>query len=148
MSTVALGPGDPTERMTAFQPWSDGDPVPVIFGGQGARMIVARLEVTPAVGDCLAQQTVVRDEQGTQIAADRSPVLSYPAVDGSGAAVPDTSDTYAIFLPGSYPPPGAHLVVTTTIGALSVTHTLLIVEDGVDLAPARDLAAPDLASSD
>lgn len=148
IDSIAIGPGEAYGGASLFRAWQDGDGVKVVEGGQGAHMIVARIEVTGSAGRCLSQNTVVRDEQGKEIAGELAPVEAGPATDARGAPIPGTVDSYPIFLPGAYPlDEGTHLRVTATSGGHSVTRTLVIVSPYADLAPPPDLAL-DLAPSD
>lgn len=149
LDDLAIGPsGLVRDPPVPFRPWQDGDPVLLVHGGQGALMIIARLHATGAGGSCLGQETVVRDEAGREIAAERSPVLAEPSVDAHGVAIANTVDTEALLLPGDYPAPGNRVMVTASAGDRSVTRSLVIVSREDDLAAPSDLAPRDLAPDD
>ncbi len=77
-----------------FRAFTQGEVVPLVFGGQGAPMVVANLRVRGAgVGACLAQRTLIEIPGGELITSEEAAMTTRP--DGTGAWI--TGDLLLVY---------------------------------------------------
>ena len=153
VATLEVGPdSDP------FVPFTDGQMVTFLIGGQFASMLPVRLRVGGANPPaCLGQRTTLTDDMGNEMARDKDPRATY--TDGAFRT------THALYLVlfDDFAPPAHPLTLTVTVGSKAVTRTLYVAEtpnaldggasprDGAstaDAPPAPDAARIDAARID
>jgi hypothetical protein len=144
ITSLTIGPKKLVDS-SPFREWSDGDAPTTAYGGQGAPMLVLRIDVAgDAPPSCLSQDTEVwvsnqsYPDGKERLGGDSTPRKTYAQLDGSRA----TDDVYVVMDYSS----SANLSVTTRVGALSVTRTLGFVIH--DLAVRVDMPALDLGGTD
>lgn len=130
VDTVEVGPDS-----DGFVPFTDGQVVNFITGGQGSFMLPVRIRVGGASPPaCLSQHTTLTNDKGDEMGRDKDPRATYP--DGSFR----TTRTIYLVLFG-YAEPGHALTLTVTVGQKSVTRTIYYGQKpsgGSDAATADD----------
>ena len=135
---IEIGRGT-TDDELPFEPWSDGDVIDAIYGGQGSAMVALRIRLTGASPPhCLAQVTVVIDATtlgpttGRELASSSDSVSTY--VDGVART------THTIWIPTfEFPTPPNPLRIHTVAGGKEITRLLY---SGVAPVPVIDLSVP------
>jgi hypothetical protein len=117
LSSLEIGPG----TNGAFQAWRDGDVVPIVYGGQGGRMITVRVRIRgAALPACLPQKTTVLLAEGTQLGYEPSPLVTYAEADGSRTTKPLYVQLFGSFSSGSA------LIVRVEAGDQSTSRSLYL----------------------
>lgn len=117
-TTLVLGGGDP------FTPFTDGQVVELVTGGQGFLMLPVRMKLTGDVPDCLAQSSSLIDSDRGDVGHWEQPLNTYAESDGSRTTKP----LYMILGGATV---GDEMVVTVAAGGLTASARLFVHAPGV-----------------
>jgi hypothetical protein len=98
---------------SAFIAWDDGEEIEIVFGGQGDTMVALRYRVRGSGLDCIRQQTILRDQEGSAITEDRRALRVYREAQGVYL-----TETHWVVIPYfATPATGALLEIEAEVGS-------------------------------